>query len=529
MIGILERDDADVFEDDGWYATGDCGYLYEDGHLYFKGRLGNVIKSSGANVTPREVELVIEAQPDVLHAFVAAVPHDVRGEDVAVAVVGRPGVDIEPEDLRERVKQELSSYKVPRHIVVFATADDLPWLDSGKVDLRGVQQLLIERFGTCTAFGSPAAATRSCLVCRHGDDASADSGVGRGGGEVRAVLRAPGAPAVGRGRRAAHLRRSARADRAGRSARLRLRVGRRAPLPRGVLALERARGVPRRRVASARSTSASGTASCRRRRRSTIRRGSPSASRRSTSFERRPRRVRHRRVVVGGRARRLHDRPRRQARRCGRRASRRRAVHDRDAVHRSRRRVRHDAAAQRRAQAAARSRTRRCGWRAAAATRSTSPRRTASARSRSRSSIPKRRSTGSTTTTTTLETEGVPIGDAVNAERRVRHVVLVPRRRGRGDATGRRRRQLLRLLARALLRVRPPRPGRHRRLGRVPASAAPSTASIPKPSPWRAANRGSSRRQGRSSRASAGCGARSARPTRSATTCGATRSAASTR
>jgi acyl-CoA synthetase (AMP-forming)/AMP-acid ligase II len=147
MIGILGRDDADVFEEGGWYATGDYGHLDEDGHLYFKGRLGNVIKSSGANVAPREVELVIEAQPDVMHAFVAAVPHRDRGEDVAAAVVARPGAVIDPEDLRDRVKQELSSYKVPRHIAVLATADDLPWLDSGKIDLRGVQRLLAERFG----------------------------------------------------------------------------------------------------------------------------------------------------------------------------------------------------------------------------------------------------------------------------------------------------------------------------------------------------------------------------------------------
>ncbi|HEU5305958.1 MAG TPA: class I adenylate-forming enzyme family protein [Acidimicrobiia bacterium] len=148
MIGILGRDHADVFEEGGWYATGDCGYLDDDGHLYFKGRLGNVIKSSGTNVTPREVELVIEAQPDVMHAFVAAVPHRDRGEDVAAVVVARPGVDIDPADLRARVKEDLSSYKVPRHIAVVAAASDLPWLDSGKIDLRGVQRLLIDRFGT---------------------------------------------------------------------------------------------------------------------------------------------------------------------------------------------------------------------------------------------------------------------------------------------------------------------------------------------------------------------------------------------
>jgi acyl-CoA synthetase (AMP-forming)/AMP-acid ligase II len=148
MIGMVMRDDTSVFEEGGWYATGDYGYLDDDGHLYFKGRLGNVIKSSGTNVTPREVELVLEAQPDVLHAFVAAVPHHERGEDVAAAVVARPGRDIDPDDLRARVKQEMSSYKVPRHIAVFVTAGDLPWLDSGKIDLRGVQRLLVDRFGT---------------------------------------------------------------------------------------------------------------------------------------------------------------------------------------------------------------------------------------------------------------------------------------------------------------------------------------------------------------------------------------------
>ena len=89
-----------------------------------------------------------------------------------------------------------------------------------------------------------------------------------------------------------------------------------------------------------------------------------------------------------------------EARDVGGGSARRGAVHDRDAVHRPLGRVRHDAAAQRRPQAACRSRTRRCGSRAAGATRSTSRRRRRSARSRSRSSTPRRRATGSTTTTT---------------------------------------------------------------------------------------------------------------------------------
>ena len=125
--------------------------------------------------------------------------------------------------------------------------------------------------------------------------------------------------------------------------------------------------------------------------------------------------------------------------------------------------------------------------------------------------------------------EGVPIGDAVNAERRVRHHVHVPRRRGR-----RRSRRGLEganffgySLAHYYVFGRH-QPGAHRRVGRVPAAAGRARL---RPRGGRGRGRrtrtGSARRSSR--RASAGCAARSARPTRSASTCGATRSAASTR
>ncbi len=147
LLGHLKKDRREVFTKDGWFRTGDAGYLDADGHLYFKGRMGDQIKSSGMNITPREVELVIEEQPEVMHAFVMGVPHDERGEDVAAAIVFRPGCTAEADELRARLKQEMSSYKVPRHVATYASPDDLPWLDSGKIDRRAVQQSLIERFG----------------------------------------------------------------------------------------------------------------------------------------------------------------------------------------------------------------------------------------------------------------------------------------------------------------------------------------------------------------------------------------------
>jgi acyl-CoA synthetase (AMP-forming)/AMP-acid ligase II len=147
MLGLYKREREEVFTSDGWYRSGDGGYFDAEGHFYFKGRLGEQIKSSGVNVTPREVELVLEEQPEVQMAIVMGVPHPQRGEDVAAAVVLTPGTQVGADTLRERVKNELASYKVPRHVALFEDQADLPWVGSGKVDRRAVHALLMRRFG----------------------------------------------------------------------------------------------------------------------------------------------------------------------------------------------------------------------------------------------------------------------------------------------------------------------------------------------------------------------------------------------
>jgi acyl-CoA synthetase (AMP-forming)/AMP-acid ligase II len=146
MLGLHKRERADTFTPDGWYRTGDGGHFDEDGHFYFTGRMGDLIKSSGMNITPREVELVLEAMDEVTMAFVTGVPHPDREQDVVAAIALRPGVTLDAEEARKRVKEEIASYKVPRHIAVFASQTELPWLDSGKVDRRKLTALLEERF-----------------------------------------------------------------------------------------------------------------------------------------------------------------------------------------------------------------------------------------------------------------------------------------------------------------------------------------------------------------------------------------------
>lgn len=147
MLGLYKKERRDVFTPDGWYRTGDGGFFDERGHFHYKGRLGNQIKSAGTLVTPREVELVLESFDEVSSAYVMGLPHPDRGEDVAAAVVLRPGCSAESSALRARVKDEIASYKVPRHVLVLEDSKNLPWLASGKVDLRALKGELIRHFG----------------------------------------------------------------------------------------------------------------------------------------------------------------------------------------------------------------------------------------------------------------------------------------------------------------------------------------------------------------------------------------------
>ena len=147
MLGLHKRERAETFTPDGWYRTGDAGRFDEDGHFYFTGRMGDLIKTSGMNVTSREVEAVLEEQPEVSTAFVTGVDHPDRGQDVVAAIALRPGESLSADEVRRRLRAELSSYKVPRHVAVFASQAELPMLESGKLDRRRLTALLGERFG----------------------------------------------------------------------------------------------------------------------------------------------------------------------------------------------------------------------------------------------------------------------------------------------------------------------------------------------------------------------------------------------
>jgi len=116
-----------------WLRTGDLGYLDADGYLYISGRAKDVIIRGGNNIHAADVEAVLYEHPSVLEAAVAAVPHDVLGEDVGAWVVPRPGAELTAEDIVEFCRERLADYKVPR-VVTFL--DALPRNPTGKVVKR---------------------------------------------------------------------------------------------------------------------------------------------------------------------------------------------------------------------------------------------------------------------------------------------------------------------------------------------------------------------------------------------------------
>jgi acyl-CoA synthetase (AMP-forming)/AMP-acid ligase II len=144
MQGLYKVEREDCFDRDGFYHTGDAGYFDAEGTFFFKARLGDMIKTAGANVTPREVEIVLEAQPEVRSAFVVGVPDPARGQNVAAAVILKAGRELPWDALRERLRAELSAYKVPRHCFFFRDGE-LPFTDSGKIDKKKLSALLAER------------------------------------------------------------------------------------------------------------------------------------------------------------------------------------------------------------------------------------------------------------------------------------------------------------------------------------------------------------------------------------------------
>jgi malonyl-CoA/methylmalonyl-CoA synthetase len=136
---------AAEFRADGFFLTGDLGFLDPDGYLYLVGRAKDLIISGGLNVYPKEIETVLDALEPVEESAVFAVPHSDLGEGVAAAIVLKPWAAVLPQQQMQdqilaAVRAQLAGFKLPRRIFF---VEELPRNAMGKVQ----KSVLRERHG----------------------------------------------------------------------------------------------------------------------------------------------------------------------------------------------------------------------------------------------------------------------------------------------------------------------------------------------------------------------------------------------
>jgi acyl-CoA synthetase (AMP-forming)/AMP-acid ligase II len=132
MLGYWNRPDAtaETMTADGWFRSGDAGYLDEDGYVYIQDRYKDMIVSGGVNIYPAEVESAIYGHADIAEVAVIGVPDSKWGEAVKAIVVPKPGTEPSAEDILAFARERIAGYKVPKSV---AFIDVLPRNASGKV------------------------------------------------------------------------------------------------------------------------------------------------------------------------------------------------------------------------------------------------------------------------------------------------------------------------------------------------------------------------------------------------------------
>ena len=121
MLGYLGRSSS--FDGDGFFHTGDAGFVDADGLVHWEGRRTEMIKTAGANVSPAELEVQLRACPSVKLSRIVGVP-DPRLDQVVVACITlKDGAAASAEDIRAFLRERVAPYKVPKRVVFFADGE----------------------------------------------------------------------------------------------------------------------------------------------------------------------------------------------------------------------------------------------------------------------------------------------------------------------------------------------------------------------------------------------------------------------
>lgn len=135
---------SETFDPDGFFRTGDAGYVDDEGFLHWTGRTTDMIKTGGANVSPVEIELELLHHPGLVAAGAVGVPHPTLGQMVVVVAVAHEGSQVDEENVRRFLRGRLASYKIPRR-VLFVSERDLSLTANAKIRPEELRSLAAER------------------------------------------------------------------------------------------------------------------------------------------------------------------------------------------------------------------------------------------------------------------------------------------------------------------------------------------------------------------------------------------------
>jgi fatty-acyl-CoA synthase len=137
---------AQCMDDDGFFHSGDVGWVDEDGYVYYLGRFKEMIKTGGENVSAAEIEAFLTAAvPAIRRVIVCGTPHDKWGEAVTALIESEPETELGERDVIDACRGQLAGYKIPKRIT-FVHPSDWVITPTGKLDRRVAQRIALDRF-----------------------------------------------------------------------------------------------------------------------------------------------------------------------------------------------------------------------------------------------------------------------------------------------------------------------------------------------------------------------------------------------
>ncbi|MGH0032277.1 MAG: class I adenylate-forming enzyme family protein [Myxococcota bacterium] len=144
MRGYYKVPPEHVFDADGFFRTQDGGSLDADGRLHWSGRLSNLIKTGGANVSPVEIQELLEGHPELKLAVPVGVGHPTLGQAIVLCAVPALGAAPDEAAVRGWLRERLAAYKVPKRVLFFRS-DELAWTSNQKVRVEPLAEAALRR------------------------------------------------------------------------------------------------------------------------------------------------------------------------------------------------------------------------------------------------------------------------------------------------------------------------------------------------------------------------------------------------